>query len=106
MSRTMALLLLMSLFGTPIGAQDKKADGTLTLSQGNVAAGIGYSWVRGTLTYRGKTFPVTVQGLSVGEVGVIRADAAGEVYNLARLEDFDGRYTGRRWARPSSVAAA
>jgi hypothetical protein len=83
----------MSLFGVPSGAQDRKVDGTLTLSQGSVAAGIGYSWRKGTLTYRGKTFPVEVQGLSAGEVGVIRADAGGAVYNLARLEDFDGHYT-------------
>ena len=93
MSRTMALLLMMSLFGAPTGAQDPKADGILTLSQGHVANGVGYSWGKGTLTYRGKTFPVKVQGLSVGEVGVIRADAGGEVYNLARLEDFNGHYT-------------
>jgi hypothetical protein len=83
----------MSLFGMSAGAEDKKADGTLILSQGVVTAGIGYSWGKGTLTYRGRTFPVRVQGLSVGEVGVIRADAGGAVYNLAKLEDFDGNYT-------------
>lgn len=93
MSRTMALLLMLSLFGAPTGAQDQKADGILTLSQGNVEAGTGYSWGKGTLSYRGRTFPVKVQGLSVSEVGVIRADAGGEVYHLPRLEDFDGNYT-------------
>jgi hypothetical protein len=72
------------------GAQGKNA--TLTLSDGSVAAGIGFSWGRGTLTYAGKTYPVKVEGLSVGELGVIRGTARGKVSNLERLEDFSGNY--------------
>jgi hypothetical protein len=74
------------------GAQGKKPDATLTLSEGSVAVGIGFSWGNGTLTYAGKTYPVKVEGLSVGEVGVTRATAAGNVFNLKRLEDFAGNY--------------
>ncbi|HEY7869363.1 MAG TPA: DUF1134 domain-containing protein [Methylomirabilota bacterium] len=73
-------------------AQDKKPDATLTLSEGSVAVGIGYSWGKGTLTYKGKKYPVKVEGLSVGEVGVTRATATGNVFNLKKLEDFDGNY--------------
>lgn len=73
-------------------AQAKKPDATLTLSEGSVAVGIGYSWGKGTLTYQGKTYPVKVQGLSVGEVGVQRATATGEVFNLKKLADFNGNY--------------
>jgi hypothetical protein len=87
------MLILMSLLGTSTGAQNRQADGTLTLSQGHVTVGVGYSWAQGTLTYRGKTFPVKVTGLSVREVGVLRADAAGPVYNMATLEDFNGLYS-------------
>ena len=71
-------------------AQAKNA--TLTLSEGSVAAGIGFSWGRGTLAYAGKTYPVKVEGLSVGEVGVTRATAKGDVSNLTKLEDFPGNY--------------
>jgi len=71
-------------------AQAKKA--TLTLSDGSVAAGIGFTWGKGTLAYAGKTYPVKVEGLSVGEVGVTRATAKGEVSNLTKLEDFPGNY--------------
>jgi len=74
------------------GAQGKEAEATLTLSEGSVAAGIGFSWGKGTLSYGGKTYPVKVQGLSVGEVGVTRATAKGDVSNLAKLEDFSGNY--------------
>src|SRR5437016_10693163 len=70
----------------------QKADATLTLSEGSVAAGIGFSWGKGTLSYGGKTYPVKVEGLSVGELGVIRGTARGKVSNLERLEDFSGNY--------------
>jgi hypothetical protein len=75
-------------------AQAKKPDATLALSEGTVAVGIGFSWGKGTLTYQGKSYPVKVTGLSVGEVGVNRATGAGEVYNLKKLADFDGNYVG------------
>ena len=71
-------------------AQAQKA--TLALSDGSVAAGIGYSWGKGTLTYAGKTYPVKVEGLSVGEIGITRATARGTVSNLAKLDDFSGNY--------------
>ena len=72
------------------GAQGKNA--TLTLSDGSVALGIGFSWGKGTLSYQGKTYPVKVEGLSVGEVGVTSATVKGDVSNLAKLEDFSGNY--------------
>jgi hypothetical protein len=74
-------------------AQDKPADATLTLSEGSVAAGIGFSWGKGTLTYQGKSYPVKVDGLTVGEVGITRATAAGKVFNLKKIADFSGNYT-------------
>jgi hypothetical protein len=70
-----------------------KTDGTLTLSEGSVAAGIGFSWGKGTLTYQGKTYPVKVDGLTVGEVGISRATATGKVTNLKKVADFSGTYT-------------
>ena len=73
-------------------ADDKKVDGTLRLSEGTFAAGIGWSWGHGTLTYKGKAYKVKVDGLSVGEVGLTNVKAKGNVYNLNKLEDFDGVY--------------
>jgi hypothetical protein len=74
-------------------AEEKQPDATLKLSGGSVAAGIGLSWGEGTLTYKGKTYPVDVKGLSVGDVGVTKIEASGKVYNLKGLADFDGNYT-------------
>jgi hypothetical protein len=67
-------------------------DATLRLSGGSFALGIGFSWGSGTLTYKGKNYPVKVNGLSVGKVGVTGSSAYGEVFNLKHLQDFNGHY--------------
>jgi hypothetical protein len=71
---------------------ESKPDATLRFSGGSFAAGIGFSWGSGTLTYKGKSYPVKVKGLSVGKVGVTSASAYGEVFNLKHLQDFNGHY--------------
>jgi len=79
-------------FGFAADAAEPPA--TLQLTGGSVAAGIGFSWGSGTLTFRGKQYPVRVSGLSVGAtVGIVRASARGNVYGLQKLQDFDGTYT-------------
>ena len=87
-----AVVSVVSLFAGLTLAQSKKPDATLKLSEGTVAVGIGFSWGKGTLSYKGKNYPVKVDGLSVGEVGVNRATAVGNVYNLKNLADFDGNF--------------
>ena len=74
-------------------AEDKTPDATLKLSGGSVAAGIGISWGSGTLTFKGKDYPIDVKGLSVGDVGVTKLEASGKVYNLKSTADFDGNFT-------------
>ena len=73
--------------------EKEKPDATLRFSGGAVAVGIGWSWGNGTLTYKGKDYPVSVKGLSLGKVGITGATASGEVYHLKTLKDFDGNYT-------------
>ena len=75
-------------------AQEDKPDATVRFSAGSVAAGIGFSWGGGTLTYQGKDYPIDVTGLSVVDVGITKAEASGSVYHLKKLEDFNGNYTG------------
>lgn len=83
--------LVAALAGLAV-AQDRQVDATLTLSDGSVAAGIGFRWGKGTLSYAGRNYAIKVEGLSVGELGVTRATAKGDVLNLAKLEDFSGNY--------------
>jgi hypothetical protein len=82
--------LVALLLGSAVAQEAKKPDATLKLSEGSVAVGIGWSWGKGVLTYKGKSYPVKVEGLSVGEVGVTKAEARGDVFNLKRVEDFPG----------------
>ena len=95
MRRTLGVLLIMAMCA--LGATAAKAksggpDATIQFSSGSVAAGIGFSWGSGTLRYKGKSYPIKVDGLTVGAVGVTRANATGSVYHLKRLEDFPGTY--------------
>ena len=55
--------------------------------------GIGFSSGSGTLTYKGKEYPVSISGMALGKVGITKATARGDVYNLKHLRDFDGNYT-------------
>jgi hypothetical protein len=84
---TLGLLL------TTAQAGSERPDASLRLSGGSVAAGVGFSWGSGTLTYKGKRHPVAVKGLSAGDVGAAKVEASGKVYNLKALKDFDGNYT-------------
>jgi len=73
-------------------AEDRKADATLELTQTSFAILIGYTWGDGTLTYQDKKHSVAVEGVSVLALGVVQATASGEVFNLSKLEDFNGTY--------------
>lgn len=87
----LALAVVVLVAGTAIAQE--KPDATLVFSGGSVAAGIGFSWGSGTLTYNGKEYPFSVEGLSVGSVGASSVTASGDVFNLKALEDFNGNYT-------------
>jgi hypothetical protein len=90
-----SLVLMVSLLCLAgVACADNKApDATLKLHQGQIAIGIGYSWGEGVLTFKGQALPFKISGLSVLDVGVSRAEASGNVYNLSRIEDFNGTYT-------------
>lgn len=89
----LAVLAIAVIAAGPARAEDDKVpDATLTLTEGTVAAGIGWSWGNGTLSYKGQTYKVKIDGLSVAEVGITKATASGSVYNLKSIDDFDGVY--------------
>jgi hypothetical protein len=92
-SMEMVLVLVMALVWSCLAfAEEKKPDATLKFSEGAVAVGIGWSWGKGVLNFQGKDHAFKVKGLSVGEIGITKAEATGRVFNLKKLEDFDGTY--------------
>ena len=83
-----------------------KPAATLRLSGDSVAAGVGFSWGEGTLVYKGKEYPVSVEGLSVGSVGITSATASGKVYQLkdTRSSTATTRRSARGRRQPGAVA--
>ena len=90
----MVWLVLGAMTGfTQAATHQSNPDATLRLSGGSFALGVGFSWGSGTLAYKGKNYPVKVNGLSVGKVGMTDTSAYGEVFNLKHLQDFNGHYS-------------
>jgi hypothetical protein len=83
-----SLLVMLNL----ILAEVQQPDATLTLHTVSIADGVGYGWGAGVLTLQGKEYPFRVEELSVGDMGIGRAEATGNVYNLTTIEDFSGDY--------------
>lgn len=87
-----AVLASIALLAPTIATFAATPDATVTLSGGSVAAGIGYTWGDGTVLFQGKSYPFSIRGLSVIDIGVARIDGRGEVYNLKNIADFPGTY--------------
>ena len=87
-----AATLCVPLWATTTRAADEKPDATLEFNGGSAAAGVGVSWGAGVLKYEGRSYAFKVNGLSIGAVGLTQASASGEVFNLKKLDDFNGNY--------------
>jgi hypothetical protein len=81
------------LLGHPAPAAAATPDGTIELSGGKIAAGVGYSWGSGTLIFKGKRYRLNVSGISVGSVGVNEYTGSGTVSGLGTARDINGIYT-------------
>lgn len=91
---TLALSATLLTAGLALADEAKAPDGKVTISQTDFALILGGSVGGGKLTFKGKDYDFKVGGLTVGaNVGVSKADAAGEVYDLKDIKDFPGTYT-------------
>src|SRR5215510_3231514 len=96
---TTGLVLLVT---TAVGAQETPV-GKVTLESKTVAVGIGVSWGDGKLVYQDKEYTFSVSGLSVVDLGISKASATGDVFNLKKVSDFSGNYVA---AQASAALAA
>ena len=88
-----AVLVTVLMLASVAGAEEEaKPDAILQLSQSSLALILGYTWGSGSLAYADKTYRVEVDGFSVLAIGFVRAEATGEVFNLKKVEDFNGTY--------------
>src|SRR5574342_12133 len=85
-------LFVAALAATAISGESAKPVGRVTISSRSIAAGVGVTWGDGKLSFKGKDYPFTVNGLTVVDWGISRATAAGDVYNLTDVSKFAGTY--------------
>ncbi len=101
--RAILLILAMLLITAPASAQRRELGpptGKVSIRELQVAFIGSGSIGGGTLTYRGRSYGITVGGLGVGGIGASRVQATGTVYGLTRREDFAGAFIQLRegWA--------
>ena len=53
-------------------------DATVRMTGKSSAAGVGFSWGSGVLTYEGKEYPFSVTGLSAGDIGITSVEVSGK----------------------------
>jgi hypothetical protein len=99
-SRTAILLVVLTLAATVAVAQSDAPAGKVSIETTSIAAGIGFSWGNGKLSFNGKEYRFSIDGVTLIDVGISKASAAGEVYNLTDLAKFEGNYV----AAEASVA--
>ena len=87
-----AVIATILTLSSGVSAEDAKPDATLELTQTSVAIVFGYTWGSGKLAFQDKSYPVEIDGFSVMALGVTTAKASAEVFNLKKLEDFNGTY--------------
>jgi hypothetical protein len=89
--RALVAVATLLLAAAPTWAGDDTT-GKVSIESTSVAAGFGVAWGHGVLEYHGQKYPFTVTGFSIGDVGVARVFASGEVHNLKNVEDFTGMF--------------
>ncbi len=90
-SKWLVALSCIAVFTLAMAAEPPPS-GTVKLTSKAVAIGIGVSWGDGTLSYGGKNYTFSVDGLSVADLGISSVTTSGEVFNLTKVSDFSGNY--------------
>jgi hypothetical protein len=68
--------------------------GTVELTLYKAGFIVGGSGGNGTLTFKGKKYPVSIGGVSLGAtIGASKAELVGEVYNMKTPSDIEGTYS-------------
>ena len=90
--RIAPLFLAMAFAPTAAVAQSDAPSAKVSIETTSIAAGIGLSWGNGKLNFNGKEYRFSIDGVTLIDFWISRASAAGEVYNLTDLANFEGNY--------------
>jgi len=91
-SKWLLALGCLAVFSMAMAAEPAPS-GTIKLTSKSIAVGIGVTWGDGTLTYGGKPYAFSVEGLGLLDLGVSDVTTSGEVFNLKSVADLSGTYT-------------
>jgi hypothetical protein len=69
-----------------------KPSGKVAIESTSIAAGVGVSWGDGTLRFKGKEYQFSIEGMTLVDVGISKASAVGDVYDLKDVSQFEGTY--------------
>ena len=94
-SRFALFFLVMAVATSAVAAEKATPSGKVAIESTSIAAGIGVSWGDGKLTFKGKTYPFSIDGLSLVDWGIAKAQATGDVYNLTDAAKLGGNLCGR-----------
>jgi len=87
-----ALFLVLALATTAVAAEKATPSGKVSIESRSIAAGVGVTWGDGNLTFKGKVYPFSIDGLSLVDWGIAKVSATGDVYNLTDPAKFAGTY--------------
>ena len=71
---------------------ERVPSGLVTLNMKSVAIGVGSTQGDGVLNFQGKSYPFSISGLSLVDIGVSSFTGAGKVYDLRSPADLTGTY--------------
>jgi hypothetical protein len=88
-----ALFFFVAVFATTAMSDESATpSGKVSIQSRSIAAGVGVTWGDGKLSFKGKDYPFSIDGLTLVDFGISRASANGEVYNLTDVAKFAGTY--------------
>ena len=91
-SRFALFFLAMVVATTAVAAEKATPAAKVSIESTSIAVGIGVSWGDGKLSFKGKDYPFSVDGLSLVDWGISKVNATGDVYNLTDTSKFAGTY--------------
>ena len=91
-SRMAVFFMAMALASHAAAAEKATPSGKVTMQSTSIAAGIGVTWGDGKLTFKGKEYPFSIDGLTLVDWGISKAQAEGDVYNLTDPAKLGGTY--------------
>jgi hypothetical protein len=92
-SAGLTLFVLLAVCAThDVPGQSPAPSGKISIESNSIALAVGVNWGDGRLIFKGKHQLFAVNGLTLVDVGIAKASAIGEVYNLTDLSQFEGTY--------------